>query len=444
VSRLPRLLVSVAVLALVPTVAFAQTGELRDRLADTADERTRAQEELDEVRAAEMAARDRLAAAEEQLGAAEAGLAELETELEAAQERLAQARAAAEAARSRLAEVDARLAAADDELVEKRARLEARVRAAYKYGHVSFAEAFLGVHDIADFISSSTFVGHVLEGDRELVEDVTRLLAEIEEQRAEAQELRIAAEQEARAIETATTEVEQATEEQARLLVLVREQRAEQRAALEALREDRASIEGHLAGLEAESNRIEEQLAAIARQQAEEARRVEEARRAEEERRARESRERAAAGQPPLAEEAGGDLGESVGGWTRPVGGRLTSPFGPRWGRNHNGVDLAGSVGTGVVASRDGTVVHVTNVCHPTSSWGCGGGFGNYVTIVHPGGMATIYAHLSTVGVGMGQGVAAGQSIGAVGNSGNSYGAHLHFEVRDSGVPRDPCRYIAC
>jgi murein DD-endopeptidase MepM/ murein hydrolase activator NlpD len=126
------------------------------------------------------------------------------------------------------------------------------------------------------------------------------------------------------------------------------------------------------------------------------------------------------------------------------VGGSLTSPFGPRWGRNHNGVDLAGSVGTGVVAARGGTIVSVTSSCHPTSSFGCGGGFGNNVVISHDGGMGSIYAHLADVRVGVGQSIGAGQSVGTVGNSGNSYGAHLHFEVREGGTPRDPCGYISC
>jgi murein DD-endopeptidase MepM/ murein hydrolase activator NlpD len=107
-------------------------------------------------------------------------------------------------------------------------------------------------------------------------------------------------------------------------------------------------------------------------------------------------------------------------------------------------VDLAGSVGSGVVAARSGTVVYTIASCHPTSSFGCGGGFGNYVLIAHPGGFATIYAHLSSVAVAVGDQVVAGQGIAAVGNSGNSYGSHLHFEIREAGVPRNPCGYISC
>jgi murein DD-endopeptidase MepM/ murein hydrolase activator NlpD len=66
------------------------------------------------------------------------------------------------------------------------------------------------------------------------------------------------------------------------------------------------------------------------------------------------------------------------------------------------------------------------------------------VTVAHADGFATIYAHLSAVSVGNGQKVSAGQAVGAVGNSGSSYGAHLHFEVRIAGAPQNPCGYINC
>jgi murein DD-endopeptidase MepM/ murein hydrolase activator NlpD len=88
--------------------------------------------------------------------------------------------------------------------------------------------------------------------------------------------------------------------------------------------------------------------------------------------------------------------------------------------------------------------VHVTSSCHPTSSWGCGGGFGNYVVVDHGDGFGSVYAHLSSVSVGSGQSVGRGGSIGQIGNSGNSYGAHLHFEIHQAGRPQNPCGYISC
>ena len=477
--RFPRLIAGAAVLALFPTVAFAQTAELRTQLDGTRGERELVQEQLGEARQAEGDARARLAAVEAELAGAQADLDALEAALAEARERHAAATALALDARASLADVGAALEAAEADVVDKQERLDARVRAAFKYGQVSLAEALLGVEDIADFLNSSTYVAHVLRGDRELVDEVAGLLADVEEQRAAAQALRVTAEREAGLAAAAAAEVEASATEQQRLTALVRERRAEREEVFASLAEDRAALEGHLAGLEAESSRIQSQLAEIARQQAavvaaaEAARQAEAeaARRAEQERldreaarlceQARATAEAAgvadvaaapevieACGPAAVAEtpdlDAGGGGTVSPGGWIRPVAGPLTSPYGPRWGRNHNGVDLGGSVGTPVVASRPGTVVFVSNGCHPTNSWGCGGGFGNYVTVAHEGGMATIYAHLASVSIGNGQQVAGGQSLGAIGNSGNSYGPHLHFETRLGGVPKNPCGFISC
>ena len=89
-------------------------------------------------------------------------------------------------------------------------------------------------------------------------------------------------------------------------------------------------------------------------------------------------------------------------------------------------------------------MVNAVGSCHPTNSWTCGGGFGNYVVIAHADGFATVYAHQSTIAVGTGQQVSEGQAVGAVGNSGRSYGPHLHFELYDGGVRKNPCSYISC
>lgn len=94
-----------------------------------------------------------------------------------------------------------------------------------------------------------------------------------------------------------------------------------------------------------------------------------------------------------------------------------------------NGVDIAASIGTSVRASAKGTVILAK-----LGAWN--GGYGNYVVIQHPNGTQTLYAHLSAIYVQQGQSVEQGVTIGAVGNSGRSTGAHLHFEIRNG--PRNP------
>ena len=108
----------------------------------------------------------------------------------------------------------------------------------------------------------------------------------------------------------------------------------------------------------------------------------------------------------------------------RPVGGVLTQNFHP----GHNGLDFGIVVGTPVEATMDGKVVH--------AGWN-NQGYGNLV-IVDNGTYKTYYAHLSSIPVSVGDSVTAGTTIGLSGNTGNSTGPHLHYEIRQNNVPIDP------
>ncbi|MFV0334361.1 MAG: DUF5930 domain-containing protein [Tropicimonas sp.] len=111
---------------------------------------------------------------------------------------------------------------------------------------------------------------------------------------------------------------------------------------------------------------------------------------------------------------------------------RFTSGFGPRWGRMHNGIDLAGAHGTPIYATADGVVVK--------SGWQSG--YGRMIKIRHEFGIETWYGHLSRAQVSEGQRVSKGQRIGDMGNTGRSTGTHLHYEVRVSGSPVNPMNFI--
>ncbi|MBM3678990.1 MAG: M23 family metallopeptidase, partial [Actinobacteria bacterium] len=147
-------------------------------------------------------------------------------------------------------------------------------------------------------------------------------------------------------------------------------------------------------------------------------------------------RQQAAAAARANAERSAASAGASFSrgsgrlGW--PVGGPVTSGFGWRWGRMHEGIDIAVPTGTPVSASASGLVIY--------SGWL--GGYGNLVVVDHGGGLATAYAHNSALVVGVGQSVGAGQTIAASGNTGNSSGPHVHFEVRVGGSAVDPLGYL--
>jgi murein DD-endopeptidase MepM/ murein hydrolase activator NlpD len=122
----------------------------------------------------------------------------------------------------------------------------------------------------------------------------------------------------------------------------------------------------------------------------------------------------------------------SSAGLIWPVSGPITSPFGWRWGRMHQGIDIGVPSGTPIHAAAAGTVIY------------CGweSGYGNLVVIDHGGNLATAYGHQSAIASTCGQYVAQGDVIGYVGCTGHCTGPHLHFEVRINGEPVDPLGYL--
>jgi murein DD-endopeptidase MepM/ murein hydrolase activator NlpD len=129
--------------------------------------------------------------------------------------------------------------------------------------------------------------------------------------------------------------------------------------------------------------------------------------------------------------QVGGDC--SSASLSSPVRGAQSSPYGMRWGRMHEGVDIAAPSGTPIRAAACGTV----------SVRGQQSGYGNIVCITHTSTFATCYAHMSGFAVAGGQRVQTGQTIGYVGCTGSCTGPHLHFETRVNGRAQNPGHYLA-
>ncbi|HWH72628.1 MAG TPA: M23 family metallopeptidase [Candidatus Sulfotelmatobacter sp.] len=115
-----------------------------------------------------------------------------------------------------------------------------------------------------------------------------------------------------------------------------------------------------------------------------------------------------------------------------PVFAPISSPFGPRDGRNHNGVDLAAHMGDPIKAARDGEVILAGTVS----------GYGETVILRHEDGTRTLYAHASRLLVRTGERVRQGEVIAEVGSTGHSTGPHLHFEIIVNNKPLDPLLYL--
>jgi murein DD-endopeptidase MepM/ murein hydrolase activator NlpD len=122
----------------------------------------------------------------------------------------------------------------------------------------------------------------------------------------------------------------------------------------------------------------------------------------------------------------------SAAGFIWPVSGPITSPFGPRWGSFHPGIDIGVPEGTPIHAAAAGTVIY------------CGWeeGYGNLVVIDHHNGLATAYGHQSRIAVSCNENVSQGQVIGYSGCTGYCTGPHVHFEIRVNGSPVDPLGYL--
>ncbi|GAB2653983.1 hypothetical protein GCM10027088_35360 [Nocardia goodfellowii] len=122
-----------------------------------------------------------------------------------------------------------------------------------------------------------------------------------------------------------------------------------------------------------------------------------------------------------------------IGGMVLPTRGTFTSGFGSRWGTFHNGIDIAGPIGTPIYAVANGTVIDA----------GPAQGFGLWVRIRHDDGTITVYGHMYDFFVSVGERVPAGMQIARMGNRGDSSGPHLHFEVIAGGRHVDPQAWLA-
>ncbi|MCI2420418.1 M23 family metallopeptidase [Saccharopolyspora sp. K220] len=144
---------------------------------------------------------------------------------------------------------------------------------------------------------------------------------------------------------------------------------------------------------------------------------------------ARAEAERAAAEAEHAAEE---QAKKRATGFVKPAEGTFTSGFGARWGTSHRGVDIANDIGTPIYSVAAGKVIEA----------GPASGFGQWIRVQHNDGTITVYGHINTIEVSVGQRVGAGDQIATMGNRGQSTGPHLHFEVIEDGVKINPLPWL--
>jgi murein DD-endopeptidase MepM/ murein hydrolase activator NlpD len=291
-----------------------------------------------------------------------------------------------EKARDRLAQLKVYLAKAEKMLSDRLVQM-------YKEGDPDALTVILESNGFAELLESTEFLGRITDQDNKIIARV-------------------------RDLKSATTK-------QAKQLGALQKHQAATVQAIQARRNEVAAVKGRLVNSRGELQSVRDGRRAVLT-------RVQESRHVLEgdlsKMQAQVSAQlRSAQGAP-----SAGPVRHGSGALIWPVNGPVSSGFGMRWGRLHAGIDIPAPTGTPIRAADSGQVA--------IAGWM--GGYGNYTCIQHTGSLSTCYGHQSAIGVSVGQGVSQGQVIGAVGNTGHSFGSHLHFETRINGSPVDPMGYL--
>lgn len=333
-------------------------------------ERTR--RELAEIKKRLAQARGQAARVEEQLDALDDQIATLNRQISEGKRETAKLESEIRTAEGRIVELEAQSAAS-------KALINNRARDLYKQAPVQRYLSLLEATSAVDFARRSVLVGVAADADAKALVDAARIVGDLEEQKNGLVTLRNRLDPERRRLE-------------------------ERRRLVAAARDSRAGALDELQGEIQEDLKKQKELE-------------------------RESRELERAIRGSLSRSKGGAV--SSRGFTWPVSGRLTSPYGRRGGGFHPGMDIGAPTGTPIRAAKAGTIAGIA----------CGSGYGICTIVDHGGGVSTLYAHQTRKAMSGGH-VNAGDVIGYVGCTGYCTGPHLHFEVRIDGAPRNPRGFL--
>ncbi|MBQ9248309.1 MAG: peptidoglycan DD-metalloendopeptidase family protein, partial [Ruminococcus sp.] len=315
-----------------------------------------------------------------------------------------------------------KITALEDDIAEKQKLIDAanveieanmdvlrqRIKTIYISGDVSSLEIILGAKDFTDFLDKLQLVEYVSNHDENLISEVKEQLNAIADEKKALEDDKAAKVEEQTTLESKQEELNTLLEENKEVLATLQGEASDAQMKLE-LNEDQ------LSGLSAD---IQEYY----RQQREAAAAAAAAAAAQSSSDDSDDSGSSGGGSSSSYDsyDSGDDYIDAGGGWVWPCSGVITSQF--HEGRSyewHDAIDIGAPVGTPIYAANSGTVVNGFSGCSHYSSWcSCGGGYGNFIWILHDNGYETIYGHMSQTAVSVGQRVSAGQKIGYVGSTG--------------------------
>ena len=271
-----------------------------------------------------------------------------------------------------------------------------RVRAMEERGTISYWSVLFKADSFTDLLSRLDFINEIMDSDQKVIQDLQDLQAEIEEKKE--------------SLETQKAESEAAKAELVSKKSELNKQREAANALVAQLRASKSEYQEDMDDLSAEAEAVQAQILKLSKELA---------------------AQQAAQGKPSNA---------ALGGYIWPVSSRrITSTFGGRaspggiGSTNHKGIDIGGVGYTTEIHAAKAVTVIVSQYSRS---------YGNYVVVSHGSGNTTLYAHMSSRKVSVGQYVNQGDVLGITGSTGNSTGPHLHFEITENGTRINPLKYL--
>lgn len=361
---------------------------------------------------------------------------------------------------SQIKDLEIKIRQQNEDIEESISLFKQRLRVSYMSGNDTLAAVFTGSADFYDLLAKIELVSKVAEHDDDLIKTLKTQLEELDR-------LNITLEAEKNELNQKMADAVQKKEEFSDKLDALNLDYQNTQAELDRINNNKKDLSQNIEEYqktieedEAEHDKIVADIAAVQEAIRAEAERKANEKKAEEERIAAENAKREdenkkqqsqqqtpSEPQTPSQPQTPSTPVSSGMAWPVPNFYALTSQYGYRSFDNsfHRGIDISsgGIMGASIVAADSGVVAYVTNSCSHNyakyGSCGCGGGYGNYLTIVHNDGTySTLYGHCKDIFVTKGQTVTKGQVIASVGTTGYSTGAHLHFEVLKNGSNIDP------
>ncbi|MBW8349570.1 peptidoglycan DD-metalloendopeptidase family protein [Bacillus sp. IITD106] len=397
-------------------VSAASLDDLQNQQSDIINKRSNVNQSIEEKENKIIEIGDRQSELEAEMKKLEQQIADTDNKITEKQKQIEDTKAEIERLKKEINDLKIRIEKRNELLLERARNIQ------QNGGSVKLIDVLLGAESFGDFIDRISVVSTLVNADKQIIEEQKADQAKLEENQKKVETELASLNAMLQELENLKADLKNQNDKKAQISKELAAQKKHIESEKMSLEEQDEILKAQAAivqkAISAEKARIAEEEARIAKQKAEE-----EARRAREQQQQSSSQDSNTTSSSQGSSSQGSSLGNGnkngVLNW--PAAGRLSSGYGgrPQYGY-HLGIDIANSTGTPIYASAAGVV----SISHFSPS------YGNVVYVYHPQlNLTTVYAHMSQRSVSPGQHVSSGQQLGLMGNTGDSHGSHLHFEV---------------